>query len=107
MKRLSVALAAGALAVCGPALVRADEPAPPARCAIHSILATAGAGGVDPQLTRLRPYLERPPFSSWKSFKLLSQQEQTIAPGATAQYALPTGNDAVVTYARHELDPAG
>src|SRR5437868_1735870 len=83
--------------------------APPgaARCTLRVVHAMPGEGGIDAKITRLRPYLQRPPYDHWHSFKLFSESEQEFLPGASASYPLPNGKAATVTYTRHDLAPGG
>lgn len=85
----------------------AEPPAPPARCALKSVQALPSPGGIEPTLARLRPYLERPPFTAWHTFKLLGEKEATLTPGATASYPTPTGRSAQVTYTSHATSSDG
>ena len=92
------------LTMLSPALLpsaRADGAAPLARCTLKVVNALPGPGGIDPAITRLRTYLEKPPFSHWKSFKLLSEKDDELHPGGSAHYKLPNGKDAVVSYTEH------
>jgi hypothetical protein len=46
----------------------------PARCKVQMVHALEGVGGIDARLERLKPYLEKPPFTSWKKFVLLEEK---------------------------------
>jgi hypothetical protein len=99
MIRLLPALAAILLCAGG---ARGDEkPAPPARCMLRVVHALPSDGGFDPRLDPLRRRLSRPPFSFWRTFHLLSAQEQEIQPTASVDFPLPDGRTARLTYAEH------
>ena len=97
--KLSTGMLFGLLALAGAA--RAD-PSSAARCSVKVINALPGEGVIDPAITRLRPYLQNPPFNAWHSFKLLSEKEQELMPGTSASYPLPNGKSATVTYTEHK-----
>src|SRR4051794_7299781 len=86
---------------------RAEEAPPSATCTVRVVNALPSGGGMDPSIARLRPYLEQPPFTAWKAFKLLSSTDVHLLPGATASLPLPSGGSASVTYTTHRLDAAG
>jgi hypothetical protein len=98
-------LAPSLLALAWTASARADAPGA-ARCTVRIVHALPGEGGIDPAITRLRPYLENPPFNTWHNFKLLSEKEEQLRPGASAAYPSPNGKTATVTYTEHAT-PAG
>lgn len=73
-------------------------------CTVRSILALQQPGSVDKRLAFLRKKLAKPPFSAFKSFKLLESKELSI-PQATRQKAtLPTGKILKLTYKEKLLD---
>jgi len=83
-----------ALAVARPASAHEPE----IGCEVRTIHALHDGGGIDPQITRVRKYLEQPPFSSWNHFKLVGQKDFNIGPGGTDSFDLPNGRRAKVTY---------
>lgn len=105
MTRFHKLLLAGALAL-GPASARADVPrepaSPPASCTLTVVHALAAEGGIDPALGRLRKYLESAAFKAWKTFKLLSEKQESIREGQTVKYAAPNGTVSV-TYVGHKM----
>lgn len=105
MTRLYPALAV-TLALAGGALGE-ERPAPAARCTLRVVHALPADGGLDPRLDPLRRRLSRPPFSFWKTFQLLSAQEQEIQPESSVEYPLPDGRKARLTYAEHDETPGG
>ncbi len=83
---------------------RADEDAK-AKCSLRVIQATHdGAQHIDPEITKLRPWLEREPFDDWKNFKLVRARELLLAPKASDSEMLPNGRKATVTYVDHLLE---
>ena len=48
---------------------QADE----ANCTVFEIKATAGEGGIDAELKRISKKLKKPPFSAWKTFKVVKK----------------------------------
>lgn len=80
---------------------------PTARCAVRIIQGSHEGQGIDPKITRLRPYLEKDPFTAWKNFQLLEQKDLTVPPKATQTFALPNGKQAALTYVDHVLRPDG
>ena len=98
LKVLAVAVALGAL--MGPAAYaqRAD-------CSVRMIQGTHEGSGVDPKITRLRPYLEKAPFTAWKHFTLVGEKDLTLEPSATDKFDLPNGKKASLTYVDHVLTP--
>lgn len=100
-----VAFGAGLLAA-GPA--RADNKTPAtADCSVRMIDAFHEPGGVDSRITVLRPYLERAPFTAWRSFRLVEEKNITIAHETTQKFALPNGSQAALTFVQHLLRPDG
>lgn len=60
------------------------------RCTVRSMLGTQKAGSVDKRLSFLSKQLAQPPFSAFKSFKLLAAKELKIGQGATEELVLPS-----------------
>src|SRR4051794_39105604 len=89
----TVAVMSVVLGLVGGGVARAEGPETKgaAHCTLRVVQASKGPGGVDPRITRLGPFLSKPPFTEWKHFTLLSEKEEAILPGATAAYALPNG----------------
>jgi hypothetical protein len=106
MKLAALLFSVVTLGAARPALADKDNRGA-ARCMLKVVHALPGEGGIDPGITRLRPYLQQPPYTHWHSFKLLSQQEDEILPGATASYRLPDNRSAKVTYTEHGMSPGG
>jgi hypothetical protein len=60
---------------------------------------------VDPQINRLRPYLLRQPFTSWREFKLLDRQELDIPLHDSRDFPLPNERKATLTFQEHSDGP--
>jgi hypothetical protein len=84
----------------------ADDAAP-ARCDLRVIHALKEGSGIDPRITRLRPYLERAPFTAWHQFKLLDDKQLDLQPNGSADFDLPNGRKGTLTYLGHSLAPDG
>jgi hypothetical protein len=82
------AFAAGA----GAAHAQANAPAGTADCQIFEIKASNDGDGVDPQLKPLARKLKKPPFSSWKAFKLLKKHDKTVEKMKALNLSLVTGS---------------
>ena len=52
---------------------RADEAPVSAKCELRVIHALKEGSGIDPRITRLRPYLEHAPFTAWQTRTWLVQ----------------------------------
>lgn len=63
------------------------------------VLAKEEAGSIDPKLKKL-PALQRPPFNSFRSMKILSQPKLTLIPGRDALVSLPNGRRVKLTLLR-------
>jgi len=86
-----------ALALAG-ALVAALVAAPvdaaaqnKAECTFIEIEATNGPGGIDKKLSALAKKLARPPFSSWKSFKVMGRYIKTLELNKAQDISLKLG----------------
>jgi hypothetical protein len=93
--------------VGGAVSAAADEPQAPAKCELRVIHALKEGSGIDSRITRLRPYLERAPFTAWHEFKLLSSQEMELAPRGSSVFDLPNGRKGTLTYVEHMLASDG
>jgi hypothetical protein len=90
-----------ALLSCG-GLARAES----AQCDVPVIHALHNgddgkAPEIDAQINRLKPYLEKAPFTAWKEFKLLDRKELTIAEKGSSNFTLPNGREATLTFVTH------
>ncbi len=63
---------------------------PPVKSEVLVILAKEQAGEIDPKLKQLRA-LQKPPFNSYKSMKVLSTTEVELSTEHAATVALPNG----------------
>jgi hypothetical protein len=83
-----IALAAAA----GAAHAQAGATASTADCQIFEIKASNDGDGIDPQLKPLARKLKKPPFSSWKAFKLLKKHDKTVEKMKALNLSLATGS---------------
>ena len=60
---------------------------------------------IDPEIKRLKPYLERAPFTAWREFKLIDRKDLTIAERSSTSFALPNGREATLTFVEHLSGP--
>jgi hypothetical protein len=67
-------------------------------CTIRAIHGTQNPGGVDKRLDSLKKQLSKPPFSAFKSFKLLSANAMQIGQGVTQKKKLPSGKILGLTF---------
>lgn len=67
-------------------------------CTIRAIHGTQSPGGVDKRLDSLKTRLSKPPFSAFKSFKLLSASAMQIGQGVTQKKKLPSGKILGLTF---------
>jgi hypothetical protein len=69
-----------------------------ATCTIRSIHGLAAAGGLDKRLRPLHKQLARPPFSSFKTMKLIKASALVIPQSSTKKVTLPTGKILKLTF---------
>lgn len=74
------------------------EPGAAVKCTIRSILGQDSAGGVDKRLSFLRAQFHKPPFSAYKSVKLLEAHELLIPQGGSQELNLPNGKVLKLTF---------
>ena len=67
-------------------------------CTVRSMLGATKAGGVDKRLASLRAKFSKPPFSSYKTIRLLSSKALKIGHGKLQQTQLPTGKILRLTF---------
>ena len=67
-------------------------------CTIRSIHGLAAAGGLDKRLRPLLKQLARPPFSSFKTMKLIKASALEIPQSSMKQLTLPTGKILKLTF---------
>jgi len=89
LQRLALGLSLGTLAAC---LLCAGVAAAsdPVKGELLVVLGKEEAGKVDAELGSVKA-LQQPPFSSFKSMKVLSRSPVTLAPGAATTVELPNG----------------
>jgi hypothetical protein len=94
---LPVAVALGAVLLVGGADAHAQDGS--ARCTFFEIEASnEGEPTIDPQLQPLKKKLEKPPFSSWKTFKVLGKHDKGIARMKPEQIQLAIGGKLTALY---------
>lgn len=78
----------------------AKPPAPPQQvdCAIYEMAASNGAPDVDASLRPLQKKLKKPPFSSWKTFKLLKKHDKQAVKMKALTLKLYTGSNLSLLY---------
>jgi len=80
------------------AAARAEVAAPPSLNGDAMILyASNDKGGIDGKIGKL-PQLKKPPFSQFKSYKLLERAKLTLAKDVAASLSLPSGAVISITY---------
>jgi hypothetical protein len=67
-------------------------------CAIYEMAASNGATVVDPALRPLQKKLNKPPFSSWKTFKLLKKHDKQAVRMKALNLPLVTGSKLSLLY---------
>jgi hypothetical protein len=89
---LLIPLAAAAGGTDRPKVEPKTEPGPSVKCTIRSVLAEEKAGGgLDKRLAFLRKEFGKPPFSSYKTLKLLDSRELVIPQDGSKRVNLPNG----------------
>lgn len=79
----------------------AGKPAPSPQqvdCSIYEIAASDGKPEVDPALRPLQKKLKKPPFSSWKTFKLLKKHDKQAIRMKALTLPLVTGSKLSLLY---------
>jgi len=92
--RISLAALAGVVFLCLPGDASADD----AECSVLEIKAQTGDGGVDKELKPLERKLKKPPFSSWKTFKLLKKHAHKVAQMKALNLKLVPGSSMSILY---------
>ena len=98
---LAIALLGPAWTGASSADAQAQQPPPAASsadCQIFEIKATNEAEGVDPALRDLARKLKKPPFSSWKTFKLLKKHSKRLQKMKALRLPLVTGSKLTLLY---------
>jgi hypothetical protein len=100
----SLTVAAGLFAAGGSARAESATCDVPVIHALHN-----GDDGkapeIDERINRLRPYLERAPFTAWREFKLLDRKELTIPEHGSSMFTLPNGREATLSFVEHSGGP--
>lgn len=82
---MTAAAALLALVVAAPAVWAED-----ARCEVYEIEASAAEGGVDAKLRRLESKLTKPPFTAYKSFRLVKKHDAGLTLDTPQRLGLQT-----------------
>lgn len=107
--QLTLSLCAFLLLLVGTAKVAAaqgDKNEEKAECVIFEVRASNDAGGVDPALAPLQKKLQKPPFSAWKTFKVVKKHTKTAVLMTALEVKLATGGKLSLLY-RDRSDTKG
>lgn len=88
--------ASASASASGSASASASAAAPAFSAEVMVLHASNTGGGIDPRLERL-PQLKKPPFSSYDTYKLLSQTRVPLVQGRPSDTPLPNGRALRVT----------
>lgn len=69
-----------------------------AACTLYEIKASKGEGGIDKELAPLAKKLKKPPFSTWKTFKLLKKHTATAVRMKAVTLKLVSGGKVTLLY---------
>jgi len=99
----ALVLAAAGLAIL--ATSRRAEAAPTASCEVPIILGKQSGDGrppeIDERIQRLKPYLEKAPFTAWHQFKLLERKDLSVPEHGATEFTLPNGREATLSFLDH------
>jgi len=76
-------------------------------CTVRSVHALKTEGGIDAKLEPLRHILNKDPFSQYKTFRLLEQQERDLQVKIAAEFPLVNGKKLSVTFLERLTDDKG
>jgi hypothetical protein len=101
----ALVLAAGITIAAGGSARAAET----ANCEVPIIHAVHDGDGrapeIDGRIQRLKPYLEKAPFTAWHEFKLLERKELQLPLHDAARFQLPNGREASLTFLAHSSGP--
>jgi hypothetical protein len=60
---------------------------------------------IDERIQRLKPYLQKAPFTAWRDFKLLDRKELRVVEQSSSSFTLPNGREATLTFLDHTEGP--
>ena len=60
---------------------------------------------IDDRIQRLKPYLQKAPFTAWRDFKLLDRKELRVGEKSSQSFTLPNGREATLTFLDHTEGP--
>ena len=81
-----------------PSDAKPKAPSNEADCIFYEIEASNGTASVDKALTPLAKKLKKPPFSSWKTFKLLKKHDKRVQKMKALRQPLVTGSKMTLLY---------
>jgi hypothetical protein len=100
--RLVAAVALVVAAVGGASAARAQTTA---TCDVPVMQALPGDAGkplqLDPQIERLKPYLNKVPFTAWHEFKLIAANHVLVPEAGSTTFVLPNGRRGTLTFFGH------
>ena len=73
-------------------------------CEVSSILATEEKGGIDSRLKSLKKQLAKPPFSAFKTMKLLASRKLIVPKGGKKATTLPSGKILTLSFKEKLLE---
>lgn len=98
MIRLATAIATLALLALAGAGDAHAQGGDRADCTVLEIRASNDDGGIDPALRPVAKKLKRPPFSSWKSFRLLKKHSRQVVKMKALELRLVSGGRMALLY---------
>lgn len=69
-----------------------------AKCTVFEVKASSDEGGTDDQLKPIQNKLKKPPFSAWKSFKVVKKHQVTATQMKEQALKLATGGQLALLY---------
>jgi hypothetical protein len=60
---------------------------------------------IDERIQRLKPYLQKAPFTAWRDFKLVDRKELNVPEKGSSSFMLPNGREATLTFLSHSVEP--
>jgi len=71
---------------------------PAVKCTIRSIIANESPGGIDKRLAFIKKQLSKPPFSAYRSLRLLEAKEIVVPQDGRRSLTLPNGKILKLTF---------
>lgn len=73
-------------------------------CTVRSVHALKAEGGLDAKLEPLRHILQKEPFTVYKTFRLLEQQERDLVQNVAVEFGLVNGKKLTLTFMERLID---